>query len=93
MFKGLRFHANVPVRKSCKNVEAHAPLGFQVCLRMSRSSHLAHTEYFFVVSLTTAADTGRPGVCGLSIRLNYHSQVHDKQTSCIVNGKLIKLRN
>lgn len=91
--KGQRFRAVVHVRKSYKNVEAHAALGLKVCLRKSRSSPLANTEYFFVVSLTTAADTGRPDVCGLSMRLSYRSQVQDKETSCIVNGKLIKLRN
>ena len=91
--KELRFPADVPLRISCKNVEAHSPLGHQVCLQKTRSSPLAHTEYFFVVSLTTAADAGRPGVCGLSMQLSYRSQVHDKETRCIVNGKLIKLGN
>lgn len=90
---GLRFPAFVHVRKYCKNVKAHATVGLQVCPRKSRSSPLAHTEYFFAVSLTTAADAGRPGVCGLSVRLSYRSQVQDKETLCIVSGKLMKLRN
>lgn len=84
---------DIHVRKSCMCVEALTLLGLRVYLWNPRYSSVAYTEYFFIVSLTTAAVTGRSGVCGLSVRLSCRCQVHDKRDTFVLSGKLIKLRN